>query len=169
MYFRKNLITVVIFLIDVIFRWDEICVGDKVKGGLCCPVGATPTISIILRDRERDFHRPVRRSTVENFSIRQSSELFRAITSRSRPPTIHHRATFTKEKSRGAQWYPLIRSAPRGSVAGSIRSNVRLIKTISARVPPTRDEEISRAEGEYRVSVVYLFFANCEFEKLFPF
>lgn len=40
---------------------------------------------------------------------------------RSRPPTIHHRATIAKEKSRGDSMVSLIRSARRGSVAHSIR------------------------------------------------
>lgn len=149
----KKLITI-IFLIDVILdaqapmRWNS-CRRQSEGGSVVSSRSYANDINHPARPTARLS--PIGSTTtmsVENFSIRQSSELFRAITSRSRPPTIHHRATFTKEKSRSAQWYPLIRSARRGSVAGSRsgRSNVRSIKTISARVPPMRDEEISRAE-----------------------
>lgn len=126
---------------------------------------AAPTASIILHDREQDFHRQLRRRPCRRRRCERSPESerarvllldsrsFRAITSRSRPPTIHHRATSAKEKSLRAL---------NGIVDPStgIGSALRSIRAISARVPPTRaiaeiarDEEISfggETQGRYR-------------------
>lgn len=142
-------------------RWDETRVGDKVKGGLCCPAvaGYANDINHPARPRLSPTVQRRQRPTVQNLfdsttigalpcdhlaiaSTHDSSSRYL------RQGEIARRSTISLDPFRtagiGSALDPADRMCAR-SRRSPLASRLRAIAEIA------RDEEISRAEGEYRV------------------